>query len=1572
MASGQAAKRRCTPGARKKLLQTTKEVCAKRLSELTEEELGSYLQTLGWPKALTAAAEAYGGQRNFVVWVLNRMLTQLKKWASFQAGAKHGGDGGATEGEAGESSGQEAGLRRVTVFRTLETRLVAYLVAHTSDINALHAHSHLLVKMATLNSTWRQIGLEELGKREFENECLRALEAPNAEEAVSQYRDAVEAVNELLRAVYYQPPPMDGTPRNGNRVYMALSLNDVAEKLLDGVTTFVLWNHAFQTLKPAQVSKKVATDVGWITCAVAEHLGTMSEILCELLEASSNAKSAYNCAAQTLMGHLLLLRAEYEDFRAHVRLLFKKRGNAVKDSVGEILDQRVTASARSLMRVLTFPLAPKFAAGLKEMLRSQEYVDLLDVDQLGNMDLEDSAVTYSRRFLLNIVAAVHRAEGQAAALQQARGVCIALPEIFEVAVDAMVAQGEEEHDGSFYGAMILALVAPLVIRLARSTRATVETQPESCVPYAALADSVWVFCKLLNVANSKQVLVYSGERSELVAKTNGQAMEFVMQSLVAAYGQVEKARNRKVLMGAAQEEERAMRLQIKRTHAEHPEQAAVVAVIQTIPRLWDALLLLASLSLEYADENMQQILHLLSRDYAFHNNDHYEEEAFAVLIKPKVQPRGGETSRKSEVFAASLVSMYSHANDMTALVDHMGEFVEGGGEASKERLFMAHPSAIQAFHSSSAESSPSQIPIVIRHFVGWLSKKRARAFMQYPLMCYLRGIELSSTLVERTSDAFEELLEAVPLEPSPQGVLMALHLLLTIRKIKAWSSVDRATGRWDTHLKRLYGYLGELKEAVGVDCSLAIWTALFWFAYHFTLLIRDQPGAYGSMREGINGVVVKLGQAVRAKTGDQSFMTAVNALLAENAHVFDEVESYTAVIKAVSAALTGFEKNERLLDDFKGTIEVLSRGRKLINEVFDLDFVHNILAVSLDQGSTASLRLKAVGIVRQVLENSAAICRHEGFARVLHTLAAVMRQVAAGGDVGRAELMEAVVGLTNFILRREEQLGIQTCALALVRDCIGSVEQGQGGDILRALNSVKGAVDLTQLDALQRSLAVIQQVANVHTFVMVKMAGEAFTKFVELGADSQSRRGLVDEYLAIVVPTVLTEEAPQEGGSHEPLDEGTSAPSKERLVDAALFANIVKNLEEKSRASVHVDLPRVVYKLSLSEVLVEMGKAMASNNPTSEAQLLYLSSVLYGMAASGKADQKEGVLETVATMHTHVRALQHIRADVLEAAYEALLEAVYRVISNTPTKEIQEHAVHALFFLACAQHAIYFKRRGSLGYGGTQLEIFRALCGCQVEKLAEVVEGIFDNADLKQTWNSFTAQLESIYQQAEAQDAPHDWMFRAGALEVLILVMDRSHLKTLYSVRGPGKKRLLGVFDALLSIHTKHMERLADDAAKRQSAETMHWLVLNYLINTAISIKIFVFTRFQVHKQMQATHGAVSEHLLDLARLGVRFLKVCRADGLDDAVFEQIATNVYLALYNCIRTGRGGRGVVDGACSGGDEQRAGREAREALDAARARGGLHYHSVRRAHGGRRRRHVRVRGAVDGPTLGRPAR
>ncbi|GFE53569.1 hypothetical protein BaOVIS_009730 [Babesia ovis] len=1508
MAMEQAAKRACTPNARKRLMQATKDICKKRLSDLSDDEIRTYMQIVGWPKTMSPALDAYAASGNFLVWILNRMLVQLRKLMTIRTSDTNMAQGGEDTSDHGFSSMLES----PSIFRAIETKFVAYLVSYTSDINALYAHSHVMVNMAIFNNCAHNTRILKSIQGDADNACLQVIKSADAENALAHYRDSVEAVTDLIRAMYYRAMEPEMTPRLGNRLFAALTLNDIAQKLIDDLNIFTAWNQAFQTMMPTQINKGILMTIVQITTSILEHMAIVAEIIRAQLDDNSNVKNAYNCAAQVLMPHVLLARSEIEDFKTHAKLLFKRSGNMNKDGNVDKVVQRANATMDSMMRILTFTLAPKFIPGLKQMMQAKEYEDLLDMEQLGNMDLDDSAVTYNRRFILNMVQTIHRAETEESSIQHARGLCIMLPGIFETMVDAIALQVQNQSDRAYYGVMIYALVVPLMMRLTRAIMARGSTQFETYRHYALLIEVVCAFHSVLKTANNNHILVHSGAKSDLVNKVNKEAIKFVIDTLILSYENVSKIRKRKGIMENCEDDEDAMRLAIKRALV-HQKNTEVATYIQIIPRLWDALLLLISLSLEYADENIQQIMNLLYQDYALNDCD-YQEAIYNMLITPQMRLQGLRYSR-AQMFAANLVSMYSGANDMTALLDHIRDFVETLGKPGMKLLFLAHPPVIQAFHNSSRESTPSQIPIVIQHFTEGLKRKDAIKYMQYPLMAYIRGIELSSTLVSRVEDVLEELIDLVPLQNTAQGVLMAIQLIITIRKINAWSNADDVNQRWNKHISMIFYYAHQLADNIGTDCSPAIWVALFWFSYHFILVVRDKPSEHLTMRNGVDIILGKMNHIVEANTDYREFMETAITLVVANAHVFNNVAKYNIMVKNVCSAMVAFEMDSSLLDKFKGVIEVLGRDRALINEVLDLQFLKSILQVALKQENTVDVKLKAVSIIKQVLENASGLYHQEGLKELFHTLVEVGR-CSITGHVTNTEynvaLLKCVLEVINFVLRREEQFGVKHCCVLIVQNCmeVFATNQEQYKDtgettmhdirLLQMLQIVTNVLEHTGKDGLQQSLEIIQEVANVYVFIMTKIMDGEFMKSLNIMMDEQERTAIIAE----MVTTIAVKLDPKDTQTADIGNSQIDPEDNHHFVDAVLLVYIIKALPGGNRSLLDTVFESIKDMQKMTDVISEMNHIFSGKEDMDQTRVLYLSSVLYCNAANVH-NKDEEALGKISQMHEYVHVLIQLSSEVLERMYEALLEVLYHHVSHTIEEQIQTNAVHALFLTASMQHIICIKRRGLFGFAGEQLDVFKTLCGCQVEKVAHTVETILDNTEPRKLWNNIATQLESIYNHSEMQATPYNWIFRVGAMEVIMLLVDKNNLKSIYGIKGQGKKKILESLEMVLELNKKQLERLAGDIESCKNKENMHWAVLNYLINIAVSIKILIFTRFQVNKVMQELHGTISEHLMGLAMLGVQLLKIFKRDIPNKTIFDQIATSIYIALYNCIRTVEG-------------------------------------------------------------------
>ncbi|KAK1933104.1 hypothetical protein X943_002187 [Babesia divergens] len=1517
-----APKRRCTQSSRKKLLDCTREFCSKRLSEQTDQELNAYLQALGWTKTSSHRSRACRIDENLAVWVLNRVLTQLKKWMALQNGKNRHVNEDITQDVDPNSTPNEQETRRsITPFRHLEIKLVAYLLGNIHDINALYLHSHVLIKMATINNAWSEITLDMIEEDNFVNPCIHMVGSRDSECDIEQYRHAIMAIVGLLKAVYFQSPQNTNIPRAANRICMGINLNDLVTQIIDDVTTLAIWNQAFQNIKSIYRNKANTVNVANIVVYAAQHLGILVEILAGLLESNSNAKNAYNCLVHKLIDPLLFARAEIEDFRTHAKVVLMKNGTWYKDSSMEKMDDAIDAIGRTLLRAICFPLAPKFVPGIRDMLVSKEYEDLLDVEQLGNMDIENSAVTYNRKFFLRIVVILHQAQKERKALQKARGVSIILPELLNILLNELDAQKNNGRDTSYYGAMVLAVIIPLLQNLATEMKQNAESKPEVYIYSAALLDVVSVIYNVLNLANNKQIMVYSGERSEILAKMNEEAVSFVIKYLDEGYQYVGQKNKRKALMNEGDFEGHDNRLMIRKYYCETHQSTPITSIVHTIHTMWDVLLLLISLSLEYADTNIQRILQLLYQDSSTNDHEHYEVEAFNTLIKPKIATNSGKHYKRCEEFAATLVSMYSHANDMATLVDHIGKFIEGMKRVKQRAAFLTHIPAIQAFHNSSRESSSSQIPIVIRHFTTWLKNTRTKEFIQYPLISYLSGIEVTSTVVGKVVSAFENLLPAVRLKQTPEGVLMALYSIISIRKINAWLSIDGSHIIWSTHMQNIYEYVSDLTKIVGDDCSPQIWNALFWFAYHLSLIARDNPYLYGHMNDGVEMILKKIKYVMQAKTNDREFIKTATTLLTSNANVFRDVEVYSSLISIATTALINFEMDEGLMENIRSAVGVLAQNGKLFAEVFNIKLLTEILKTMQQEQTTTKMKSDALYIVKLVLQMSTDLYRQSDIAQLFDQLVKAASQMAKYAnleDVLILEMINEILALVLFVLRREEQLETHTCSISIVKDFLTAaattanveIENNMQVDLpnsLRsALDDIKGAIKFIPGQGGKRTLAAMQQVAELYKFIVAKCKSQKFMDLIQWEGTIDHHKDTIKNLMVIIAPTLVGRE---EGAVLlrvvESAKHSETSSFTRNLADAVVLGKVIKMMQEDDKAQERTPCAYVQASKPVTKVIGLLMKVLKSYNKKHTEYMLYLSSLLYVITADLQADDVVVVFKYIVKMNAYTPRMMDMEPYILENLCDSELELLGRIMEISPGRYIKTYAVSALFSIACAQQVICSKRRGVLGNRGTQLEVFKVLCGIQVERTAHVVRTFFLKAKSKNTWKAFTEQVVSLYHKAENLEAPYEWLARAAALEVLMLVMDRQHLKTLSNIKGEPKRKVLDDVDTIIRLHSRHISQVAKQREHHGGPETMHWVVMNYLINTAISIKMFISTRFQVNKYLKMVHYAFAEQLLDLARLGIDFMQPGTPYAKNDILYSQIAANVYMGLYSCIRTVEG-------------------------------------------------------------------
>ncbi|EDO08539.1 hypothetical protein BBOV_III009830 [Babesia bovis T2Bo] len=1453
MTQEQPAKRHCTASVRKRLLQATKELCAKKLSELTDDEILSFMKAIGWPKNISSALESFATEGNLLMSILNRMLVQMKRWMTVRP-------------VESSDNADAITLPRATVFRTVEIKFIAYMVAHISDINALHPHSHLLMKMSMFDSNEKK---QTTSQQVTDKICIESLQIPSAENVLGTYRESIEAVTYLLSVIHYGNKH-DGTVRTSNRLYVTLSINEVAQRLIEDINVYIKWNEVFQALRITQINKPVIIQVIHITISLLEHMTIIAEILKSQLEDATNAKHAYNCAAQMLFTHLMTMQSELEDYRTHSTLVFKRYRLSNKECSLEKVEQRINNAVITLRTLVTFPLTKKYIPGLKQMLESNEYEDLMDMDQLGNMDLDDSSVTYNRRFILNIVQTMHRAESDADMTQCLRGLATEIPDILETIMDALKTNERLESDISHYGALLYGLLAPLIMRMARRLLSTDFTDYQIFHQWAIVAESVDTFCKLLNVTNKRHVLIHSGEKAAMVSNINNQAFAFVIDMLTLCYNKMSKIKRRRVIMEDYENDTSAMRLAIKRAIQEN-KCLETVTIVHVVPRLWDSMMLLVALSLENADKNIQQILTLLYQDSMLHEPE-YHEAIFNMLIKPQVKyPH--KASSNAQVFTANLVSMYSGANDINALIDHIGEFVEARGNELKHFAFISHPPAILAFYASSQESTASQIPMVIDRFTEWLKKKNALKYMEYPLMAYLRGIELSATLVNKVDHALVQIMDLVKMETTPQGVLMAIQLLITIRKIFAWSNDDNIHTRWKVHVETIVNCAKRLCDTVENDCSTAIWTALFWFAYHFKLISRDNPNDYAQMEPVIESILAKLNAVANANLADNEFIDTVCALAISNAHVFEDSTAYVAIIKSIYPSLITEDISATLLNRLVGTIDILAKDRNLFEQVLSPELLNKLLmnCINMDMKS----QLNAISIVKLALEYVTALFSHQDMQHIMQSIVNLAEMNATqDGIKENTNLSIAILQLMNFILRREDQLGVTHCINTIITDCQNVFKESEySSKFIAMLSAVLLSVDVSESCDLPLTLEVIKEMAKICDFILTKLlsAQECTTE-----ANKQN--------IAKFIKTI-----------------GSSGDLEIQL--AILLAEIIKNMREEKQELKEQILDAVKLKGHVTEAISEMVDTISETKTPDNANVIYITSVIY--CAATRVNKESEPLKDVAKVNEYLPCTMELPSEILSRVYEALLEVVYQFVLHANEDDILKNTIDALFVLIELQQCLCVKRQGLQGFPGEHLETFKSLCGCDIGKMSQIVEIILDIAEPMELWENIVKRLEYLYDSAEKQPETYKWMSRAAVLEVVMLFVDRNNLKTIYGLKKKERKNVLNELNMFIVMHLQHMEVLANDHKKCENAEVAYWLVINLLTNIAVSIKIVSFTRFQVNKTMHNMYCKMVEHLINLGNLGIRIMAYFKRESFNQPAFKQVASCVYISVYSCIRIGEG-------------------------------------------------------------------
>lgn len=1518
-------RRRCPSTMRKKVLQAIKQFFAKKLSDLDDSEIEGFLAALGGPKQQFSKEITWLVEEHIAIWVLNRVLTQVKKWITFQASKKRQDDGPKDGGGTNNAVLNEEGEQKVEttsdhhipmpcMLRHSEIRLVAYIAAHLEDINALHVHSNVLFKMVTVNNMWNNVTLDMLSKDDFDNPCLKGMNSKDFDGVLERYRNSLSAMKELLASLYFKIQNEESVPRYGNRICLGMAINDVTAQVTELVRVFAIWNHALQRVKHTTKTKKTAGILVSILLLVAELLSIWLRVLNDILHASTNVKNAYNCLVEKLMDNLLLFTTDLEDFTICTKLLMEKSGTSGKEDGLKRLEVVSDEAMKSIVLVMSFALSKNIITGLRDMIISREYDDLMDTDQLGNLDLDNSSVIYNRKFFMKIITTLHMIEMKSEVIQRLKGLCRILPKIYELVLASLGNLQEAGRGPSYYGVMIMVVILPLVTRLANTMKCCIQEEPESYLLGSLLLSAITAFHDILSIANKRHVLVYSGEKSEILTKFIDSMVGFVLLFLEDAYQQ--KMKHSKIIatLESVSNDDTDPMLHVKKVYTSDRHLTSTASLLSTISKLWDALLLLVSLNLEHADTNINRILQLLHDDYSFCKHDEHEVLAFNILVMPKVTIQEGRQFSKSHVFLGNLISMYSHANDVPTLVDHLGTFVKGLNVRINIKSFLVHPAAIVAFHRSSKESEVAQMPIVIKHFTSLLKTQKAKAFLQYALISYLSGIELTKTVVAKVSNVYEDLLKKFQYDHTPDGLLMAIYNLIMVRKINAWSSVNQKEDKWYEYVEKVYAYVMEVAEMIGNDCSPEVWKSMFWLVYHITLYRADYPVQCDEMSEGIAKVLKKLKRGINVETSSRKLIGDAAYLLAANAKVFRNFSRFNSLMKHVAITMMSREIDEKLLDTVMCILDMTEFVENGFSDIFDVTLMNAIASTILKDGVTMKMKHTVVKILKAMLEVHSSLYLESNFTQFFRQMVEVSRQACKSNDVNNVEAMRLVGGLVDlflFILKREEQLGTAACMdciryhyeIMVIEDTESNVHKGRQRDALDFvgfLNELRSGIIIVLDSDIEPCIETVHGMACLYVFVLVRLFSQNVKSSVSAKRPVELSRNVIKDLILSIAPTVL-----EEKNEVVTLDipEQTEPSGTCNIVEAILLANVAKIAKNEENGAEIVSMCCTKNDKKPIDILKMLVSIIQAYKPVDCWRVLYFSSLLYITSINmDDDDDLFKVYEETAGLQDAWQSMITMGPHLLNSVCNSITSVLYKVVKRSSEFQITLRVVEFLYVVASIKQIIYMNRSGILGCRGTQLEVFKALYGGQSDELSAIIQIVFEKLKTIKTWNTFLERVGRLYNQSESQDVTHKWISRAAASEVLMLIMDKQYLKSLSNVKGEQKMVVLGGLEGFLSLYNKNLEAECYTLSNETSSKCIDWILLNYLMNTAISIKMYGCTKFQSNEQLQLFHYAFTEHLLDLATLGIEMMK---KRGSEASINGQVATNVYFCVYNCIKTVEG-------------------------------------------------------------------
>ncbi|AFZ81738.1 hypothetical protein BEWA_011560 [Theileria equi strain WA] len=794
-------------------LNSTKILCTKRLEELTDEEIFSLLDRLGWPEVPSKRFVCPKISQRLSLWLLNKLFFQLKRRITQQENVCLDSN----RGKSKTSEYTSCNIGHPNSFRAGELHLVAYLISHMQKLDALSAYASVLSKLIFLDFK----NLYNHERNSFGDVSLVQLlnyDQTKIKDALDSYASHIESVQTLASCLTPSVETSNGRQSYSKKKKLTLSFktNDIIEMVLSDLELFKLWNNVYMEFTCAS-DDTLFQSVLSILYNILKHFTIIINVLLELLEGNTNIKSSYEHILDLLMEPLFKFRSRIDDMEMHTKMIYND-SQYLYD-----LNHVICDVAYSLFKVVSFPIEKKFIFGCCDFVSSEIFETSINVPYTTLTQVSGSSVPYSHRFMIKMITLLRLALEDEEQILTVRGVCIMLPDIVEkllISTKSYIESMNSMRDVLYYNVSYFGILTPLVMNLSNKL---FELPSNKSTLSISLLESILSFISTIFVANNFNIFVYNGDRSNLISEVVEQSIHFIFFCLEKGYD-----------LHFINEAMFDRPYDVRRYLFEISNFGNDSCFMKFSHLLWTSLDILVSLKLEYADKNINELLKLIKRDYEAYYTHDMDNKTMGYFLSTKYLCDYNEDTIPSETFVKNLITAYSISNDFVSLIEHAYKFAQIN---SQGKLFFKHPKALEAFRMSSIISSQYQIPLVLNKFVSIVSDGKSFRFVSTILAGYLSGLEFDKTIIGRSTKEIHDLFKIISFSYDCMGLSLVLQFTTTTRKLISCININELPAVLYEILEHAYEYVVTFSEKKG--CDVMTWLGIFWVSYHLLMVVND-------------------------------------------------------------------------------------------------------------------------------------------------------------------------------------------------------------------------------------------------------------------------------------------------------------------------------------------------------------------------------------------------------------------------------------------------------------------------------------------------------------------------------------------------------------------------------------------------------------------------------------------------------------------------------------------------------------------------------------------------------------